>query len=72
MPAAALRPAPDAANPAGIVVRNARIYAADRAQPTRFSRGHIRRRVHGGRRRCGRRRANARIVDGRSRRVIPG
>jgi hypothetical protein len=29
-----LRPAPDAANLAGIVVRNARVYTGDRAQPT--------------------------------------
>jgi predicted amidohydrolase YtcJ len=34
MPAAGLRPAPDAANLAGIVVHNARIYTGDRAQPT--------------------------------------
>jgi predicted amidohydrolase YtcJ len=34
MPAAGLRPAPDVANPADIVVRNARIYSGDRAQPT--------------------------------------
>ncbi len=34
MPAAGLRPAPDVANPADVVVRNARIYTGDRPQPT--------------------------------------
>jgi len=33
MPAAGLRPAPDVANPADIVVRNAKIYTGDQGRP---------------------------------------
>ncbi len=75
LPAVGLRPAPDTANPADIVVRNARIYTGDRAQPTASAVA-----ISGGvftavgddaavARQVG---ANTRIVDWLGRRVTPG
>ena len=75
MPAAGPRPAPDAANPADVVVRNARIYTGNRAQPTASAvaiSGGVFTAVGDDAAVAGHVGVNARIVDGRGRRVIPG
>lgn len=75
MPAAGLRPAPDVANPADIVVRNARIYTGDRAQPTASAvaiSGGVFTAVGDDAAVAGHVGANTRIVDWLGRRVIPG
>ena len=75
MHAAGLRPAPDVANPADIVVRNARIYTGDRAQPTASAvaiSGGIFTAVGDDAAVAGHVGANTRIVDWLGRRVIPG
>lgn len=75
MPAAGLRSAPDGANPAGIVVRNARIYVGDRAQPAASAvaiSGGVFTAVGDDAAVAGHIGANTRIVDGLGRRVIPG
>ncbi len=75
MPAAGLRPAPDGANPADIVVRNARIYTSDRGQPTASAvaiSGGVFTAVGDDAAVAGHVGANTRIVDGLGGRVIPG
>jgi hypothetical protein len=75
MPAASLRPAPDVASPADIVVRNARIYTGDRAQPSASAvaiSGGVFTAVGDDAAVAGHVGANTRIVDWRGRRVIPG
>ena len=74
MPAAGPRPAPDAANPADVVVRNARIYTGNRAQPTASAvaiSGGVFTAVGDDAAVAGHVGVNTRI-DGRGRRVIPG
>jgi predicted amidohydrolase YtcJ len=75
MPAAGLRPAPDVANAADIVVRNARIYTGDRGQPAASAvaiSGGVFTAVGDDAAVAGHVGANTRIVDGLGRRVIPG
>ena len=75
MPAVGLRPAPDVANPADIVVRNARIYTGDRRQPTASAvaiSGGVFTAVGDDAAVAGHVGVNTRTVDGLGRRVIPG